>query len=240
MVISDQSSALLSSEHYIAVCLITWWVIPTRAHSEGSSRDLMARYKQNRLYKYFARGSSFPMRVSSLTQKELKEANTRAHMRKKVENWPKQVQRLHARRKSINNNIGKYAVENGPAMAVRHLSQVLSRRATARRLKSEYQLKMKELKNSTDCDDQANDKNAGRACLGRPLLLGQELDKYVQDYINALRGVGGVVNTAIVLAAASGIVAARDSKLLREHGGHIEITKAWAKSPDGVCQLERR
>ena len=65
---------------------------------------------------------------------------------------------------------------------------------------------------------------------GRPLLLSAELDKSVQDYINALRVAGGVVNTAIVQAASLGIIAARDPGLLREHGGHIEITKAWAKS----------
>ena len=45
-----------------------------------------------------------------------------------------------------------------------------------------------------------------------------------------MRKIGGVVNTAIVMAAAHGIVSARDPALLTEHGGHIEITKAWAKS----------
>ena len=38
------------------------------------------------------------------------------------------------------------------------------------------------------------------------------------------------MNTAIVQAASLGIIAARDSGLLPELGGHIEITKAWAKS----------
>ena len=53
--------------------------------------------------------------------------------------------------------------------------------ATARRLKSEYyELKMKELKNSTDCDNQANDENTASVvkslpakAQGRPLLLGK-------------------------------------------------------------------
>ena len=45
-----------------------------------------------------------------------------------------------------------------------------------------------------------------------------------------MRMVGGVVNTAIVMAAAEGIIASRDSGKLREHGGLIQITKAWAKS----------
>ena len=65
---------------------------------------------------------------------------------------------------------------------------------------------------------------------GRPLLLGQELDKSVQDYIEALRVAGGVVNTAIVMAAANGIVSAKDVTLLASRGGNIEINKDWAKS----------
>lgn len=65
----------------------------------------------------------------------------------------------------------------------------------------------------------------------RPLLLGPELDKSIQDYITSMRRVGGVFNTGIVMTAAKGIVRARKPELLLEHGGHIEITKAWAKSP---------
>lgn len=41
---------------------------------------------------------------------------------------------------------------------------------------------------------------------GRPLLLGSELDKTIQDYLKALRAAGGVINTAIVMAAAEGIL----------------------------------
>ena len=44
-----------------------------------------------------------------------------------------------------------------------------------------------------------------------------------------MRGIGGVVNTSIVMAAARGIVGARKPELLTEHGGHIEITKVWEK-----------
>ena len=62
------------------------------------------------------------------------------------------------------------------------------------------------------------------------MLLGQILDKAVQEYIIALRTVGGVINTAIVMAAIEGIIAARDRGLLVQYGGHIEITKSWTKS----------
>ena len=62
------------------------------------------------------------------------------------------------------------------------------------------------------------------------MLLGKDLDTSVQNYINAMRKVGGVVNTAIVMAAANGIVAAKDPALLAQHGGYIEISKGWVKS----------
>ena len=65
---------------------------------------------------------------------------------------------------------------------------------------------------------------------GRPLLLGKELDKAVQECIEATRAVGGVINTAVVMGAAEGIISARDISKLSSHGGHITITKTWAKS----------
>jgi hypothetical protein len=65
---------------------------------------------------------------------------------------------------------------------------------------------------------------------GRPLLVGSELDKAIQDYINALRASGGVVNTTIVLAAAEGIIGARYPGKLKKQGGDLILTRDWAKS----------
>lgn len=56
------------------------------------------------------------------------------------------------------------------------------------------------------------------------------MDKAVQKYISSLRVVGGVINTAIVMGAAEGIVSARDVSKLVSYGGHIDIIKSWAKS----------
>lgn len=66
--------------------------------------------------------------------------------------------------------------------------------------------------------------------LPQSLLLGKYLDKSVQNYINAMRKVGGVDNTAIGMAAANGIIAAKNPALLTQHGRHIEIRKGWVKS----------
>ncbi len=65
---------------------------------------------------------------------------------------------------------------------------------------------------------------------GRPLLLGAELDRQVQAYITTLRKNGAVVNTAIVMACAEGIVCNKDSNLLSSNGGYISLTKDWGKS----------
>ena len=64
---------------------------------------------------------------------------------------------------------------------------------------------------------------------GRPLLLGEELDKQVQAYLTELRANGGPVNIAIAIVTARGIVKDANSNLLSENGGHINLTKEWAK-----------
>ena len=48
-------------------------------------------------------------------------------------------------------------------------------------------------------------------------------------FIKSVRDSGRVVNSAIVRAAAKGIVLSHDRSLLFENGGHIELTKSWAK-----------
>ena len=48
-------------------------------------------------------------------------------------------------------------------------------------------------------------------------------------YIRALRCDRGVVNIAIVLAAATGIIQREDPTSLHCNGGHIILEKSWAK-----------
>lgn len=51
----------------------------------------------------------------------------------------------------------------------------------------------------------------------------------VRAYLNALRDNGAVVNTAIAIGCAEGIVRSKDSNLLASNGGHITLTKHWGK-----------
>ena len=60
-------------------------------------------------------------------------------------------------------------------------------------------------------------------------MLGEELDKKVQSYVLGLRSNGAVINSSITIAVAQGIVTNYNSNLLSENGGHIALTKSWAK-----------
>jgi len=69
---------------------------------------------------------------------------------------------------------------------------------------------------------------------GRPLMLGEDLDKLVRHYLRELCDCGGVVNTRIVIAVGLDVVTYRDANLLAKYGGDVVLTKYWAK-----CLLQR-
>jgi len=62
---------------------------------------------------------------------------------------------------------------------------------------------------------------------GRPLLIGEELDQQVQEYIKYFREtvIGAVVNTDVMIATGNGILMSKDANLLSS----ITLAKAWAK-----------
>ena len=64
---------------------------------------------------------------------------------------------------------------------------------------------------------------------GRPLLLCEDLESQVKQFILELREHGSPVSTVVVVTAAKGIVEVKDSTLLAENGGAIDITKDWGK-----------
>ena len=62
---------------------------------------------------------------------------------------------------------------------------------------------------------------------GKPLALG-ELDAEVQKFVRVLRKAGTPVCSVVILAAAEGIVTARNRTLLVQNGGSIKLTKTRA------------
>ena len=64
---------------------------------------------------------------------------------------------------------------------------------------------------------------------GKALALGQ-LDEEVHKYVRALIKAGTVVNTAVIPAAAEGIVTSTDRTLLAQNGGGVNLTISLAAS----------
>ena len=149
--------------------------------------------------------------------------------------WRHQYNKYSAKERA---DIGKYVAENGTTNACKHFTKMLDKtvpESTARRLKSEYLAALGAKINSRVDGMSKEGQRVSVSALpkkvsGRPLLLGEDLDATVREFVESLRKVGGVVNTSIVMAAAEGIVAAKNPSLLVAHGGHIEITKGWVKS----------
>ena len=96
-----------------------------------------------------------------------------------------------------------------------------------RRLKNEYctSVKRSQPRGDTSIEDALPELPSKK--IGRPLLLGNDLDKQVREYVKYLRKRSTAVNIAVVIAAAEGN---KDASLLSSNGGGICLTKDWAKN----------
>ena len=130
--------------------------------------------------------------------------------------------------------IGRYAAENGVASTLRrYVSKYPDlKESTVKTWRNMYSQKLKKrVRSGTETETGATSiQELPSKKRGRPYLLGENLDKQVQSYLIARRDRGGVVNTAIMLACAEGIVKNYDSNLLAANGGHLVLTSNWGKS----------
>ena len=186
------------------------------------------------LFKFFKRKEQ-SIGSSLLTSKDIESAD-RA-VAKALEAASKEVPRgkYNSYTDEQRAELGKYSLDNGPTTAAKHYSKVWGvniNESTCRRLKVEYFDKLNEEIKERKKKGQAPEtepiviKKLPTKDRGRPLMLGQELDAAVQEYVESLRKVNGSVNTLVVMGAAEGIVGARDMSKLKQ----IEITKSWARS----------
>ena len=64
---------------------------------------------------------------------------------------------------------------------------------------------------------------------GRPSMLPEDITSHLAKYIHAIQDSGGIINTAIVIAAGLGIVKKVKPELLECNGGYVVLKKSWAK-----------
>ena len=108
---------------------------------------------------------------------------------------------------------------------------------TVRRLRNLYQSALKSRKSessrtsSEDHEDPSKEvEELPRKKTGRPLLIGDELDTQLQEYVRHVRKRGLAINSSIVIAAGSGIIMNQDANQLSNAGGRIKLTDDWAKN----------
>ena len=86
---------------------------------------------------------------------------------------------------------------------VRHFSKVFTNRSlkesTVRTWKTKY---LQQVAARRRANEDTSVKELVNKKTGRPLMLGEDLDKQVKAYLKALREYGAVVNTAITIACA--------------------------------------
>ena len=117
--------------------------------------------------------------------------------------------------------IGKYGAVHGATKAARNFTKEPNKpinESTVRGMVNAYK---KHLKEGPTEEAEA----LPTAKRGRPLMLDDHLDEAVIKHLQAIRSEGGVINSTIVMATATGITKDHNSGLLTEHGGSISITK---------------
>ena len=128
--------------------------------------------------------------------------------------------------------ISEYASLHGNQAAIRHFSKQFGvdvKASSVQTWKGKYVAEINRKRKAGDMNDLIV-KSLPVKKWGRPLLLGEKLDTEVKCYIQAVREGGGVITTAITMAAATAIVRKSERNLLAENGGPITITSNWAKS----------
>ena len=135
--------------------------------------------------------------------------------------------RYHHYDAEVRAKIAKHACEHGNKSATVKFTQELGHcvsESSVRNMKKAYLQKLKSVPDPVDIT------SLPHATLGRPLLVGSELDADIAEYARSLCLAGGIVNRSVVQAAAKGIISHRNAALLKEHGGPLEIGMKWTES----------
>jgi len=69
--------------------------------------------------------------------------------------------------------------------------------------------------------------------MGRPLLIGEEADRQLQESACYFRDCESPVNASVVIATAESILTSIDANVFASNGGGISLSKDWAK----VCSF---
>jgi hypothetical protein len=123
--------------------------------------------------------------------------------------------------------IAKFAAENGIAAAIRHFDKQQDfpnlKESTVRGWKKAYCAELSKTKGENPIDQ------LPVKPIGRPLLLGKDVEENAKKIIHCIRESGGIINNSVVIGIITGILRDTDSNLLSENGGPIKVDKGIAR-----------
>ena len=122
-------------------------------------------------------------------------------------------------------NIGKRATEQGVTSALCYHKKTFPdlplKETSVRRFKNLFQQSLKRPR--SDSSEELSKLPSKK--MGRPLLISEELDRQVKEYLRYLREQGSAVNSAIAFATVEGVIRIVDANLLACNGGGINLGK---------------
>ena len=131
--------------------------------------------------------------------------------------------------------VAKYASENGVAKALRHFKEMNLKETSVRDLKKLYEKELKSMRGSmTPGTSLVVNTLPSKKC-GRPPLVGEKADDYLQKLIIAMRERGAPIGTSVVVGIGHGVLLKMNKACLGEFGGTVNLNKEWAKSV--LCRM---
>lgn len=122
---------------------------------------------------------------------------------------------------------------HGVSASTKHFSRkfggIKLSESTVRSISDAYKREL-ELKRKQAENDDAALKSLPLKKRGRKVILGEDIDCKVQNYLLKVRDGGGVVSARIAIAAARGILLSCDRCRLVEYGGPVDLSRSWAYS----------
>ena len=120
---------------------------------------------------------------------------------------------------NIRKEVGKYAMVNGTNAAIKKFAKLYPKFTFKRTAINTWKTKYQKNGNETVLKS-----------IGRPNLLSDILLKKTKNIIIGTRLAGTVISRRMVMAIGTGVVKANDPSLLKEYGGHLQLTEDWARS----------
>ena len=128
-----------------------------------------------------------------------------------VENDPSKIRGRYVKFTDVERyEIGKYAAQNGNKATIKRFKSKNLKESTVRTFKVKY---CTELEKAT-LAKRSPKKTIPTKKRRRPVVLGEEIDVKVQNYLRILRSRGSVVNTNIATATALGFLRSSNARAL--------------------------